>query len=43
MPQLEIVITAIPNIFAVWNVSIEDYEFSGTLEECRRYINDHNR
>lgn len=37
--HLEIVLTDIPDVYAVWNINENDYEFSGTYQECKEFIN----
>lgn len=34
--------TDILDLFAVWNEVIEDYEITGTFEECRKYCDEYN-
>lgn len=38
---MEITRTCIPNLYAVWNEKIEDYEETGTMDECMKWILEH--
>lgn len=40
MEQMQIVLTDIPDLYAVWYC--DDYEFTGTYKECQDYINQYS-
>lgn len=42
MERFVIAITAIPDLYAVWDTVIEDYEITGTLKECEKFCLENN-
>ena len=38
---MQIALTSIPNLYAVWDEKIEDYWFTGTKDECEEWILKH--
>lgn len=43
MERFIVTTTAIPELYAVWDTVIEDYETTRTLFECEKFCSEHNK